>query len=477
MKFWRQVLRGLPVVALVCGMLPAPVEAQFSQQGPKLVASDAIGNAEQGASVSLSADGNTAIVGGPDDNNLAGAAWVYTRSGGVWSEQAKLIGTDAIGPAFQGVSVSLSADGNTAIVGGSSDNFQGSGNAGAAWVYTRSGGGWSQQAKLVGTGAVGPAAQGVSVSLSVDGNTAIVGGPFDNFQGAGPVGAAWVYTRSGGVWSEQAKLIGTDAIGPAFQGVSVSLSADGNTAIIGGDADNGGIPSGVGAAWVFTRSSGAWTQQAKLVGTGAIGGALQGVSVALSADGNTAIVGGPDDDNGGIPFGGVGAAWVYTRSAGVWTQQQAKLVATDAVGPANQGFSVSLSSDGNTSVVGGRLDSAGGFQVGATWVYTRSGGGWSQQAKLVGTGAVGRAWQGYSASLSANGRTAMVGGLSDDSNGAAWVFAEPVVFAGTPGKANCHGQSVSALAKQYGGLNAAAAALGFPSVQALQDAIMAFCGE
>ena len=159
----------------------------------------------------------------------------------------------------------------------------------------------------------------------------------------------------------------------------------------------------------------------------------------------------------------------------MWTQQ-AKLVASDAVGPANQGFSVSLSSDGNTSVVGGRTDNAGGFQVGATWVYARSGALWSQQAKLVGTGAIGRAWQGYSASLSADGRTAMVGGLTDDSSGAVWVYAEPVVFAGTPGKANCHGKSVSALAQQLGGLSAAAAALGFDSVSALQDAIMAFCG-
>jgi hypothetical protein len=94
---------------------------------------------------------------------------------------------------------------------------------------------------------------------------------------------------------------------------------------------------------------------------------------------------------------------------------------------------------------------------------------------LVGTGAVGGAEQGISVSLSGDGNTAIVGGPNDDELvGAAWVFAKPV-FAGTPGKANCHGKSVSALARQFGGLNAAAAALGFPSVQALQDAIMAFC--
>jgi hypothetical protein len=110
-------------------------------------------------------------------------------------------------------------------------------------------------------------------------------------------------------------------------------------------------------------------------------------------------------------------------------------------------------------------------------VYTRSGGVWSPQgAKLVGTGAVGAAAQGSSVSLSGDGNTAIVGGPSDNSfAGAAWVYAKPV-FAGTPGQANCVAVSVAALIRQFGGLNAAAAALGFPNVRALQNAILAFCG-
>ena len=99
-----------------------------------------------------------------------------------------------------------------------------------------------------------------------------------------------------------------------------------------------------------------------------------------------------------------------------------------------------------------------------------------QGAKLVGTGAVGNAYQGSSVSLSADGTTAMVGGYGDNGfAGAAWVYTE-TTFAGTPGHANCYGRSVSALARQYHGLNGAAAALGFPSVPALQNAILAFCG-
>ena len=232
--------------AILCAaLLSAPTaSAQFFQQGPKLVGTGASGIAEQGA-VALSADGNTAIVGGPSDNSNVGAVWVYTRSGGVWTQQGpKLVGTGASGSALQGNSVALSADGNTAIVGGLGDNA----SVGAVWVYTRTSGVWTQQGpKLVGTGASGSAQQG-AVALSADGNTARVGGRADNSL----AGAVWVYTRSGGVWTQQGpKLVGTGAIGSAFQGYSVALAVDGNTAIVGGLGDS----ASVGAVWVYAYAA------------------------------------------------------------------------------------------------------------------------------------------------------------------------------------------------------------------------------
>ena len=379
----------------------------MAQQGNKLVGSGNVGASQQGQSIAVSADGNTAIVGGKADNGFNGAAWIYTRSGGVWTQQGtKLIGTGNIGIAQQGVSVALSADGNTAIVGGDRDNSF----AGAAWVFTRSGSTWTQQgAKLVGTGAIGsqPASQGHSVSLSADGNTAIVGGFGDNSF----AGATWVFTRSGGVWTQQGtKLVGTGAVGIALQDRS-ALSADGNTIIVGGSNDN----NSVGAAWIFTRSGSSWTQQSKLVGTGAEGLAKQGHSVSLSADGNTAVVGGYTDNN----F--AGAAWVWTRSSGTWTQRS-KLVGSGAAGSANQGISVTLSADGNTAMLGGYVDNN---EIGAVWVFTRSGDTWIQQrSKLVGTLASTSARQGTSVSLSADGNTAITGGPFDNGSvGAAWVFA------------------------------------------------------
>jgi hypothetical protein len=399
--------------------------AQFTQQGGKLVGAGAANGTSgsfQGSSVSISADGNTAIVGGFADSNEVGAAWVFTRTSGVWSQQGnKLVGTGAAGIARQGIAVAVSSDGNTAIVGGVLD----SGQVGAAWVFTRTGGVWTQQGgKLVGDGGVGHQGQGGAVSLSADGNTAIVGGIFDDSL----TGAAWVFTRTSGVWSQQGgKLVGTGAGGRALQGFSVSLSSDGNTALVGGYADSGNV----GASWVFTRTGSVWAQQGrKLVGTGAMGSSRQGNSVALSGDGNTAMLGGYADDSL------KGAVWVFTQVNGIWSQEGAKLIGSGAVNGvlgAFQGYSVSLSSNGNSAIVGGYPDN--NF-AGAAWVYTRTGGVWSQLgSKLVGSGAAGNAELGVSVSLSADGNTAIVGGFADDTlKGAAWVFTRAVSSVRSPGE-------------------------------------------
>ena len=395
----------------------------FVQQA-RLIGSGAVGS-EQGFSVALSADGNTALVGGPRDNGDVGAAWVFTRSGSAWIEQAKLVGTGAVGGARQGWSVALSADGNTALVGGPHDNgdIYDSSGAGAAWVFTRSGSTWSQQgSKLVGTGAVASGLgiqQGSGVALSADGNTALVGGWEDHSD----VGAAWVFTRSGSTWTQQGpKLVGTGALNQfgVYQGYSVALSADGNTALVGGHNDN----NEVGATWVFTRSGSTWSQQGpKLVATDATSDSEQGFSVALSADGNTALI-------GGIWLGTPGAAWVFTRSASTWSQQGPKLVGTDAPSSGEFGWSVALSADANTALIGGED---------AAWLFTRSGSSWSQLSKLVVAPAPKYKFE-FSVAISGDAATALVGGPGGawDSHliGAAWVFVmrqPPTVDSFAPG--------------------------------------------
>jgi hypothetical protein len=401
-------------VVIIGLVLPCyPALSDFIQQGSKLVGTTIPPGlqCEQGVGVSLSADGNTALVSGYNCG-----AWVFTRSNGTWMQQG---GSLSANDGVMGYSVGLSADGNTAIIGGPFDNS----DIGAAWVFTRNNGMWTQQGpKLVGTGWSGPSPQqGFAVALSADGNTAIVGG---NADGCNPcTGAAWVFTRSNGMWTQQGgKLVGTGS-SVAQQGVSVALSADGNTAIVGGWTDQDPTTGIVtGAAWIFTRSTGVWAQQgSKLIAPGGSTDITQGRSVSLSADGNTAIVGGPG-------FGAsLGGAWVFTRSNGVWTQQGGKLVGTGAVGNAGQGQSVAISGDGNVAIVGGGGDAS---QFGATWVFTRSNGVWSQRgSKLVGTGAVYyssyQLYQGWSVALSADARTGIVGGYRDNGAiGAAWVFVQ-----------------------------------------------------
>ena len=416
MKILKSTLSSWLPAAIALGFL-APAEAQFTQQGNKLNGTGATGAALQGNAVAVSSDGSTVIVGGFFDSSNVGAAWVFTRVNGAWIQQGnKLVGTGAVGTALQGCAVALSADGNTAVIGGYTDNS----GAGAAWVFTRSSGVWTQQGnKLVGTGAVDPAGQGVAVAISGDGNTIALGGYNDN-HGAG---AVWIFTRSAGAWSQQgSKLVGTGAVGQLVeQGDAVALSADGTTLIEGAPGDND-----FGAAWVFTRPGGAWTQQGnKLTGTGATGLAGFGAAVAISSDGNTAAVGGAFDSNG------AGATWVFTRTSGAWSQQGGKLVGSGAADPANQGNAVAISGDGNTLIVGGLNDNSA---AGAAWAFTRASGAWTQAGtKFVGTGATGAAGQGRSVALSADGTTAVVGGNLDNADaGAAWVFTAPPHVPTTP---------------------------------------------
>ena len=367
---------------------------------------------------------------------------MFSRSGAIWTQGAKLTG-GPLGSGF-GWSVALSADGKTALIGGPGDS-----GVGAAWVFVRSGSSWTQQgAKLKGSGETAGGGFGFSVALSVDGKTALIGGP----GGDSGVGAAWVFVRSGSSWTQQgAKLTGsgqTDPFGSGF-GSSVALSADGKTALIGGPGDN----NSVGAAWVFVRSESSWTQEgAKLtsksepeISPGVIVLPFFGVSVALSADGKTALIGGLYAST--IPGGfQAGAAWVFVRSGSTWTQQGARLTPSDESGPGVFGFSVALSADGNTALIGGpRDDNSLGRRlgiggVGAAWVFSRSGSTWTQQgAKLTRDEIGGGQFQfGSSVALSADAKTALIGGPGDfsliggdSSKGAALVFT-PMTVPGAP---------------------------------------------
>jgi len=386
------------------------------QLGAKLDVSDGTPFGMLGTSAAISADGHTALVGGPDDDDGAGAAWVFVKQGSRWVQQGpKLVPDDGDEGSEVGISVALSADGSTALLGGFGDDEE----HGAAWVFTRNAGKWSQQGpKLLPTDPSLVSDEvlfGNSVALSADGSTALVGG----FGDGGGYGAAWAFTRSGGLWTQQGpkltvpgEMLGSDGTYSWF-GSALALAADGDTALIGGERDMDGL----GAAWVFTRAGGSWTQDAKLTADDEAGLARFGRAVALSGDGSTALVGGEEDT------AAVGAAWAFARDAGAWTQQGSKLTGPDEEGEGHFGSAVALDATGDDALVGGRSDSD---ELGAVWPFVRSGEDWAPQgAKLVPSDTVDDLVSfGSAVALSADATTLLLGGNEDNSgNGAAWMFA------------------------------------------------------
>jgi len=368
---------------------------------------------QQGASVAISADGNTAVIGAPGDGSNAGAAYVYVRSGNNWVQQgSKLTGTGAVGAARQGTSVAISADGNTIAVGGPQDNS----GRGAVWIYTRNGSSWAQQGgKLVGLAPAGASQQGVALSLSNDGNRLAVGAAGDNNY----AGAVWLFVRFDNEWFQQGdKMTNTvDAVGKSKFGSSVAFSGDGGTLLVGAPSDN----NRKGAVWVFSVSDCQWSQQGpKLVGSGSSGQMWQGSAVSVSDDGNTVLVGGSVSNNL------QGASWIFRRMSNTWSEE-AVLTGNWLAGASRQGSAAALSADGNTAIVGGFGDSQ---NKGAMWIYKRNGSTWSQMGgKLTGTGAIGAASQGTSLAVSADGKTSVIGGPADaGSKGAFWLFSDTQLF-------------------------------------------------
>jgi hypothetical protein len=419
--------------ALIVGVAAGPATAlslkenPFTQQGEALRSAEVTEFSYLGASTALSANGDIALVGAPFYKGGEGAAFVFVRSGSTWTQQARLEGKEASKLAHVGNSVSLSASGETALVGapenaGPSEEFYG-----ATYVFVREGGVWHEQAKLIATtGATTKGAQGSSVSLSASGDTVLVGAEKNEESGGRAPGAAFVFTRSGSTWSQQGgAVIGKHPTGEVAEGESVALAGDGETALIGGPSSSPSLSEPeLGAAWVFTLVAGKWNEETQLpAGTGAGLHTAQGDAVALSGNGDTALVGGPGYEK-------TGAAWVYVRSGSTWTQQE-RLVGEDPSTEPQQGHSVALSEDGNTALIGGYRDN---ISLGAAWAFLRSGSTWSEQQKLVGTGSIeATAEQGWSVALSADGLTAISGAQGDHGEqgeqGAAWVFTR----AGEPG--------------------------------------------
>jgi FG-GAP repeat len=394
---------------------PLTIDPTLTQQ-QKLEPSDAAAGDFFGNPVAI--DGETVVVGARFDDGAAGAdqgsAYVFVRSGGVWTQQQKLEASDAAAGDHFGVSVAI--DGETVVVGAESDDGAGGAGQGSAYVFTRSGGVWSQQQKLEASDAAGGDNLGHAAAIS--GETIVVGAQNDDGAAGFNQGSAYVFVRSGGVWTQQQKLEASDPGSDDLFGESVAIA--GETLVIGAESFSGAAGQDQGSAYVFVRSGGVWTQQQKLEASDAAAGDRFGASVAIAGD--TVVAGASSDDGaGGVDQG---SAYVFTRSGGVWSQQQ-KLEASDAAG--NDTFGISVGIAGETVVIGAQSDSgAAGAAQGSAYIFARSGGVWSQQQKLEPSDAA--AFDLFGVSVAISGNTVVVGaslddGAAGDAQGSAYIFA------------------------------------------------------
>ena len=385
---------------MTLGLISANVDAAKTET-QKLIASD--GAAEDYA-CSVSISGDHAIMGarGDDDNGSnSGSAYVFERIGGIWTEVAKLIASDAAAEDQFGRGVSIFGD--YAIVGAPSDDDNGS-NSGSAYVYKRIGGVWTEVAKLTASDGVDPEMFGYSVSISSD--CAIVGAPNDD-DNSFRSGSAYVFECTGGGWTKMAKL--TDCDGTLYDHFGHSVSTSGDHVIVGAPGDDEKGYNKAGAAHIFERSNLGWTKVAKLT---AIDGAAEdqfGRTVSISD--NHAIVGAFGNDDHSFRSG---SAYAFERIGGIWTQV-AKLTASD--GAYNDMFGYSVSVSGDCAIVGAHhADSYyWPYYAGAAYVYERIGGVWTEVAKLRASDGDFGDGLGYSASVS--GDCAIVLAYADDDNG------------------------------------------------------------
>lgn len=356
------------LVAFVLAGCWLPVNASAVETGPgllgavqttRLVAPDGAAGDLFGASVAV--DEDTLLVGAKFDDDRgvdSGAVYVFTRSGNAWTPQAKLIAADGGGAQYFGASVAI--DDNTAIVGAFGDDDMGF-FSGSVYVFTRSGTVWTQQAKL--TAADGDVFSYFGCSVALDQDTALIGANGDGDRGAN-AGAAYVFTRSGTAWDEQTKLVPADIRSNSTFGASVDLCGD--SAIVGAAE----------SAYAFTRSATAWTQQARLEASDRAM-VSSGFGHAVAIDGNTALIGAYSDNERNM---WAGAAYIFTREAYGWSQQ-AKLTAAD--GNPNDFFGISVAVDSDTAVVGAHQNDDRGSESGSAYVFVRRDGVWTQQTNLT----------------------------------------------------------------------------------------------
>ena len=321
----------------------------------------------------VSLDGERLAVGAQEKNNRIGAAYIFDRdpASGLWNQQAKLLpvtpATSCSGTEGCRFGGTVSLQGDTVAVGSYEENAQ----TGAAYVFTRNAqGAWVQQARLLGSDIVAGSRLGSYVAL--DGDTLLAGAFFHDVTSERQ-GAAYVFVRSQGTWTEQARLLAPDGDGFDLFGSAVAL--DGNTAVVGARAADLGSQMRRGAAYVFVRNGTQWTLQARLNASDGVGGG-SGNSYG-DQFGYSVKVRGDDIWVGKYPGSGVtpmpgrnGAVYHYRRNAGVWTEIEHF---TPPSGSPGDGFANAIALDGRVLLIGANLEGSPPDEVsmrGTVYAYT-----------------------------------------------------------------------------------------------------------
>ncbi len=388
---------------------PLTIDPLVATEIAQLIHGDPASGDDFGATVDM--DGDLAVFGVNAKNSNTGAAYVFYRSGGVWTQEAKLTPSDGV--AYDNFGSAVAISGNTVVVGAKYADPSGVSSAGAAYFFVRSGTTWSQQQKV--TAPVPASSTSFGNSVDIDGDTAVFA-TLDATLFGGAAAAGYVFVRSGTTWSLQQKVTPSS---PISIGSFSAVAVNGDTAIFGWRSTK--------VAYVFKRTAGVWTQQQK----------LQSVNPALSDEfgcavevqGDTAFVGAYADGTHGIS---AGAVYVFDRSGSTWTNSDI-LFGTGIGGLSYFGGDISVSND--TLVIGAHGDGALAAQYGAAWVYVRSGATWSEQVKLLASDPTSYGWLGQGVAVS--GSTAICGANGIDTYGQnagkAYVFDVPTAIAGSCG--------------------------------------------
>ena len=386
----------------------------------KLLATDGAASDHFGHSVVASADGLTVVVGAYLGDGIirnSGSAYVFTKqANGNYFQAQKLLTSDGVVQDYFGCSVAISADGLVVVVGAFSGGDEGSGT-GVTYVFTKqANGSYLQTQKLLASDGIFGDAFGNSVAISGDGSTIVVSANCDDDKGPDS-GSAYIFTKQpNGSYLETQKLLGSDGASGDFFGGSVAVSGDGSTLVVGAYGDDDKGPDS-GSAYIFTKQTdGNYLQTQKLSTSD---GAVQdyfGCSVAISADGTTVAVGA--FTGGGE---GTGTVYVFTKQADGSYLETQKLVATDGAAYDSFGISVAVSENGSTVVIGAYGDDDKGIDSGSAYIFTKqSDGSYLQTQKLVASD--GAASEHFGTSVAVSNTSVVIGAPHHLSKGAAYVY-------------------------------------------------------